>query len=282
MHHIIIDFSQRRSVPMRPPPVRARVRRRRRRATTRRRDERNSSPPTPIPLVDASTPASIARNNRSLASSSPSRAMTSARASARALVLERAPRGCSRTRGPYHRDRDASRASRSTPARRDDEENARTRRAFASSRLARRRARRTRVESPPVVDNGRVVGRAAVFVWSNGHTVRSVVCVYPMYTLTVSFPRRRDKMKNEPWMVLDICIQWTVYPNKIQRRTRRTGRHRSSLSIASSIGIARATHLDASRSVRASRILFPSRSIVSRACETGACVRARGRRRSHP
>ena len=48
MHHIIIDFSQRRSVPMRPPPVRARVRRRRRRATTRRRDERNSSPPTPI------------------------------------------------------------------------------------------------------------------------------------------------------------------------------------------------------------------------------------------
>ena len=201
--------------------------------------------------------------------------MTSARASARALVLVRAPRGCSRTRGPYHRDRDASRASRSTPARRDDEENARTRRAFASSRLARRRARRTRVESPPVVDNGRVVGRAAVFVWSNGHTVRSVVCMYPMYTLTVSFPRRRDKMKNEPWMVLDVCIQWTVYPNKIQRRTRRTGRHRSSLSIASSIGIARATHLDASRSVGASRILsLRVRSSRARARPVHACARA--------
>ena len=199
--------------------------------------------------------------------------MTSARASARALVLVRAPRGCSRTRGPYHRDRDASRASRSTPARRDDEENARTRRAFASSRLARRRARRTRVESPPVVDNGRVVGRAAVFVWSNGHTVRSVVCVYPMYTLTVSFPRRRDKMKNEPWMVLDVCIQWTVYPNKIQRRTRRTGRHRYP-SRRRSESRARRTSTRLARFAPREYFSLRVRSSRARARPVHACARA--------
>ena len=176
MHHIIIDFSQRRSVPMRPPPVRARVRRRRRRATTRRRDERNSSPPTPIRARRRLHPR-VHRAQQSLARLLVALSRHDVRSLVRSRPRPRAcPRGCSRTRGPYHRDRDASRASRSTPARRDDEEHARTRRAFASRRLARRRARRTRVESPPVVDNlSFPVVRVSVLF---GQTVtRYIVCM---------------------------------------------------------------------------------------------------------
>ena len=58
------------------------------------------------------------------------------------------------------------------------------------------------------------VRASVLFGQTVGHTVRSVYALYPMYTVTVSSPRHRDKMENEPWIVLDRCIQWTVYPNK--------------------------------------------------------------------
>ena len=178
MHHIIIDLSQRRSVPMRPRPVRARVRRRRRRATTRRRDERNSSPPTPIRARRRLHPP-VHRAQQSF-----TRLLVPlSRHDVRSLVHSRPrprarPRGCSRTRGLNHRDRDASRASRSTPARRDDDKNARTRRTVASSRFARRRARRTRVESPQRRrQSSRVLLSARLFCLVKRSVTRYVVCM---------------------------------------------------------------------------------------------------------